>query len=54
VQVNVFFFLLHLTCGKRKGRGYFFLIIIFIVGWLGKGRGLIFLYNFIMGWGAGG
>jgi len=24
VQVNVFFFFLHLTCGRRKGRGLFF------------------------------
>ncbi len=38
--------------GGREG-GYFFLILFFIVEWLGKGKGLIFFYKFIMGGGAG-
>ncbi len=48
-----FFFLLHLTCGRRKGRGLLFFNPFAIIEWLGKRRGLIFFYKFIMGGGAG-
>jgi hypothetical protein len=40
VEGNVFFFL-HLTCGRRKGKGclffFFFKCCFFIVEWLGIG-----------------
>jgi hypothetical protein len=39
--------------GGKEG-GYFFLILFFIVEWLGKGMGLIFFSKFIMGGGVGG
>jgi hypothetical protein len=39
-----FFFSLHLKCGRKRGKGLIFLLkLFFIVEWLGKGRGLVFL-----------
>ncbi len=52
VKVNVFF-LLHLTCARRRGRGLlFFIIFFFIIEWLRKGVMVFFLL--ICGRGMGG
>jgi len=46
-----FFFSLHLKCGRRRGKGVFFLLnFFFIVEWLRKGK-VFFFYKFIMGEG---
>ncbi len=44
-----FFFPLHLKCGRRRGKGLFFLLnFFFIVEWLRKGK-VFFFCKFIMG-----
>jgi hypothetical protein len=46
----MFFSLLHLTCGRRRGKGFvFFRIFFFIVEWLG-GSGFFFKKYVEGGW----
>ncbi len=45
-----FIFLLHLTCGRRKGKAHvFFRFFFFIVEWVG-GSGFFFFKNVEGGW----
>ncbi len=46
------FFSLHLKCGRRRGKGLFFLLnFFFIVEWLRKGKVFLFFTNSL--WGEG-
>jgi len=50
----MFFFLLHLTCARRRGRGLvFFVIFFFIIEWLRKGDKVFFFKNMLKGDGRG-
>jgi hypothetical protein len=48
------FFLLHLTCGRRRGRGlFYFLNVFFIVEWLRRGGQGFFSSDLLKGDGRG-
>ncbi len=54
VQVNVFFFVLYLTCGRRRGRGLsFFSNFFFIVEWLRRGVKVFLILYMLKGDGRG-
>ncbi len=47
-----FFFSLHLKCGRRRGKGLFFLLnFLFIMEWLRKGKVFFFFTDSL--WGEG-
>jgi hypothetical protein len=47
-----FFFSLHLKCGRRRGKGLFFLLIFFsFCGMAEEGKGFFFFTNSL--WGEG-
>ncbi len=50
----MFFFLLHLTCARRRGRGLvFFVFFFFIIEWLWKGVMVFFSFDMLKGDGRG-
>ncbi len=50
----MFFFLLHLTCARRRGRGLiFFVEFFFVLEWLGRGVKVFFSFDMLKGDGRG-
>ncbi len=56
MEVNVFFFFLHLTCARWRGSGlvFFVKLFFFIIEWLGKGGRVFFKNICLRGTGRGG